>query len=174
MLLPMKRKQWKVRFFGYRRGYRYRYGYSLAQTSELFCSTCLTCRSKELLPYVCVINQRMHFAGKIKLSDTFDTANTDKFRQFITILPLYGWMNDANGLVYKDGEYMFVLSNTTLLFQMEICIGDIPSRSFVHWEHLPPAIARDTLGHIFSGSSVVDKENVAGCMGQYSGFLYFC
>ena len=32
----------------------------------------------------------------------------------------------------------------------------------MHWEHLAPAIVRDTLGHIFSGSSIVDQENVAG------------
>ena len=45
----------------------------------------------------------------------------------------------------------------------EICIGDIPSaKILMHWEHLAPAIARDTLGHIFSGSSIVDQENVAG------------
>lgn len=42
---------------------------------------------------------------ELKLSDTFDTANTDKYRPVYHHTPLYGWMNDANGLVYKDGEY---------------------------------------------------------------------
>lgn len=42
---------------------------------------------------------------EMKLSDTFDTTNTDKFRPVYHHTPLYGWMNDANGLVYKDGEY---------------------------------------------------------------------
>ena len=42
---------------------------------------------------------------EIKLSDTFDTTNTEKFRPVYHHTPLYGWMNDANGLVYKDGEY---------------------------------------------------------------------
>jgi fructan beta-fructosidase len=40
--------------------------------------------------------------------------------------------------------------------------GHSVSKDLVHWEHLAPAIARDTLGHIFSGSSIVDQENVAG------------
>ncbi|MDE8712385.1 DUF4980 domain-containing protein, partial [Phocaeicola vulgatus] len=40
-----------------------------------------------------------------RVSDTFDTANRDKFRPVYHPTPLYGWMNDANGLVYKDGEY---------------------------------------------------------------------
>ena len=34
----------------------------------------------------------------IKVSDTFDTTNRDKFRPLYHHTPLYGWMNDANGL----------------------------------------------------------------------------
>ena len=41
----------------------------------------------------------------IRLSDHFDTTNTDYYRPVYHHTPLYGWMNDANGLVYKDGEY---------------------------------------------------------------------
>ena len=41
----------------------------------------------------------------IELADTFDTANREKFRPIYHHTPAYGWMNDANGLVYKDGEY---------------------------------------------------------------------
>ena len=42
---------------------------------------------------------------QLKLSDTFDTTNTDYYRPVYHHTPLYGWMNDANGLTYKDGEY---------------------------------------------------------------------
>ena len=41
--------------------------------------------------------------------------------------------------------------------------GHAVSKDLVHWEHLDPAIARDPVGHIFSGSSVIDKKNTAGC-----------
>ena len=100
---------------------------------------------------------------EIKLSDTFDTANTEKFRPIYHHTPLYGWMNDANGLVYKDGEYhLYFQYNPYGSKWGNMHWGHSVSKDLVHWEHLAPAIARDTLGHIFSGSSIVDQENVAG------------
>ena len=100
---------------------------------------------------------------EIKLSDTFDTANTEKFRPVYHHTPLYGWMNDANGLVYKDGEYhLYFQYNPYGSKWGNMHLGHSVSKDLVHWEHLAPAIARDTLGHIFSGSSIVDQENVAG------------
>lgn len=100
---------------------------------------------------------------EIKLSDTFDTANMEKFRPVYHHTPLYGWMNDANGLVYKDGEYhLYFQYNPYGSKWGNMHWGHSVSKDLVHWEHLAPAIARDTLGHIFSGSSIVDQENVAG------------
>ena len=100
---------------------------------------------------------------EIKLSDTFDTANTEKFRPVYHHTPLYGWMNDANGLVYKDGEYhLYFQYNPYGSKWGNMHWGHSVSKDLMHWEHLEPAIARDTLGHIFSGSSIVDQENVAG------------
>lgn len=100
---------------------------------------------------------------EIKLSDTFDTANTEKFRPVYHHTPLYGWMNDADGLVYKDGEYhLYFQYNPYGSKWGNMHWGHSVSKDLVHWEHLAPAIARDTLGHIFSGSSIVDQENVAG------------
>ena len=100
---------------------------------------------------------------EIKLSNTFDTSNTDKFRPVYHHTPLYGWMNDANGLVYKDGEYhLYYQYNPYASVWGNMHWGHSVSKDLMHWEHRAPAIARDTLGHIFSGSSVVDKDNTAG------------
>ena len=100
---------------------------------------------------------------EIKLSDTFDTTNTEKFRPVYHHTPLYGWMNDANGLGYKDGEYhLYYQYNPYGSKWGNMHWGHSVSKDLMHWEHLEPAIARDTLGHIFSGSSIVDQENTAG------------
>ncbi len=39
------------------------------------------------------------------LADTFDTANREKYRPLYHHTPLYGWMNDPNGMFYKDGVW---------------------------------------------------------------------
>lgn len=99
----------------------------------------------------------------IRLSDSFDTANCEKYRSLYHHTPLFGWMNDANGLIYKDGEYhLFYQYNPYGSMWGNMHWGHSVSRDLVSWEHLPVALERDTLGHIFSGSSVVDFNNSAG------------
>jgi len=97
---------------------------------------------------------------EMKQSDTFDTANREKYRPVYHHTPLYGWMNDPNGMFYKDGVYHLFYQWNPYGSQWEnMNWGHSTSKDLIHWEAQPIAIEADALGSIFSGSCVVDKKN---------------
>ncbi len=97
---------------------------------------------------------------EMKQSDTFDTANREKFRPTYHHTPVYGWMNDPNGMFYKDGVYHLYYQWNPYGSQWEnMTWGHSTSRDLIHWEAQPTALEPDALGAIFSGSCVVDKKN---------------
>lgn len=100
---------------------------------------------------------------KMQLADTFDTSAKDYYRPAYHHSPAYGWMNDPNGMIYKDGVYhLYYQYNPYGSKWGNMYWGHSSSRDLIHWEHHDPALARDTLGHIFSGSAILDKQGTAG------------
>lgn len=100
---------------------------------------------------------------ELKLSDTFDDANREEFRPLYHHSPLYGWMNDPNGMFYKDGEYhLYYQWNPYGSMWGNMNWGHSSSKDLISWQHHPVAIQPNGLGTVFSGSSVVDKDNTAG------------
>ncbi len=100
---------------------------------------------------------------EMKYSDTFDTTNREHFRPLYHHTPLYGWMNDPNGMFYKDGVWHLYYQFNPYGSQWEnMTWGHSTSRDLIHWDAQPLAIESDWLGAIFSGSAIVDKDNTTG------------
>lgn len=100
----------------------------------------------------------------IVVSDTFDTTNREKYRPLYHHTPLYGWMNDPNGMFYKDGLWHLAYQwNPYGSKWQNLSWGQSTSRDLVNWDHQEGAIFEpDGLGMIFSGSAAIDKTGSAG------------
>ena len=99
----------------------------------------------------------------IKATNVFDSKNREKFRSIYHHTPLYGWMNDPNGMFYKDGVWHLYYQYNPYGSQWEnMTWAHSTSTDLIHWKNQGEAIQPDALGTIFSGNSVVDKENTAG------------
>ena len=100
---------------------------------------------------------------RMSYSDSFDTKNVEKHRPVYHHTPQYGWMNDPNGMFYKDGVWHLCYQfNPYGSYWENMTWGHSTSTDLVHWKAEPTAITPDALGTIFSGCCVVDKNNTAG------------
>ena len=99
----------------------------------------------------------------MKPSDTFDTTNREAYRPVYHHTPLWGWMNDPNGMFYKDGVWnLYYQYNPYGSIWGNMTWGHATSRDLVHWQYEGTPVEPDALGTIFSGSAVVDSSNTAG------------
>lgn len=103
------------------------------------------------------------FLDNVKLADTFDYKYDEPYRPVFHFTPPYGWMNDPNGMVYYDGVYHLAYQFNPLGTRWQnMSWGHATSTDLVTWEHQPVALYPDTLGAIFSGSTVMDMHNTTG------------
>lgn len=76
-----------------------------------------------------------------------------------------GWNNDANGPIYYNGKYRlfwqsfpYGTKSDAGFMQWDYAVsGDL-----VHWREMPTALLPDKIGAVWSGTSLIDRENVAG------------
>lgn len=99
----------------------------------------------------------------MQLSDTFDTANREEYRPVYHHTPAWGWMNDPNGMFYKDGVWHLYFQYNPYGSQWEnMTWGHSTSTDLIHWTFQGAPIEADAWGTIFSGSAVVDHNNTSG------------
>jgi len=87
----------------------------------------------------------------------------EKYRPQYHFTPEEKWMNDPNGLVYKDSVYHLFYQyypDSTVWGPMHW--GHAVSKDMMVWKHKPVALFPDENGFIFSGSAVVDHNNTSG------------
>ena len=81
---------------------------------------------------------------ELKETNSFDTSNREKYRPLYHHTPPYGWMNDPNGIFYKDGVWHLYFQYNPFGSQWEnMNWGHSTSRDLIHWTY-------------------VDKDNAAG------------
>ncbi|TWT36166.1 Levanase precursor [Posidoniimonas corsicana] len=73
------------------------------------------------------------------------------------------WINDPNGMVYLDGEYHLFFQHNPLGNEWgNMTWGHAVSPDMVHWRQLPHALLPYGGGTMYSGTAVVDHQDVLG------------
>jgi fructan beta-fructosidase len=97
---------------------------------------------------------------------TGQTSNLNKdemYRPQIHFSPKAHWINDPNGMVYHKGVYhLFYQHHPYSSVWGPMHWGHATSSNMINWKHEPIAIYPDSIGTIFSGSAVFDKNNTSG------------
>ncbi len=105
---------------------------------------------------------------RIYQADTIEGASTlyrERDRPQFHFTVKRGWSNDVNGPIYYRGQYHLfwqafpfgVNWDTGFMYW-----GHAVSKDLLHWKELDPALMLDRLGSPWSGSSLIDHNNVGG------------
>lgn len=92
--------------------------------------------------------------------------STEAWRPRMHFTPARHWINDPNGLVVLDGRYhAYFQHNPSGSIWGEIGWGHAVSDDLAHWQELPLALPATAEEMAFSGSIVVDHDNLSGLAG---------
>lgn len=90
-------------------------------------------------------------------------AYKEQHRPQIHFSPEAHWMNDPNGMVYANGTYhLFYQYFPGATKWGPMHWGHATSKDMIRWTNQPVALYPDSMGYIFSGSAVLDKNNSSG------------
>jgi levanase/fructan beta-fructosidase len=105
----------------------------------------------------------MYSCKEISMVDTKTYTEEDLYRPNFHFTPKKGWMNDPNGMFYKNGYYHLYYQHypdSNVWGPMHW--GHAISTDMITWVEKPIALYPDEKGYIFSGSAVVDEKNTSG------------
>ena len=125
----------------------------------------------DLAPYqgrgvlrVCVQNVptgSLCFSKLAQNSDADYALVAEKYRPLYHHAPKRGWMNDPNGMFYKDGVWnLYYQYNPYGSMWGNMHWGHSTSTDLMHWKDEGVALAPDVWGTMFSGSCVVTDQGV--------------
>ncbi len=102
----------------------------------------------------------------LEREDLYPNLYKEEYRQKVHFSPLRGWMNDPNGLVYKNGEFHFFFQHNPFGRRhggVNVSWGRAISKDGVHFKEYPDAIRPTNYKNsIASGSAILDENNVLG------------
>lgn len=99
-----------------------------------------------------------HSYGQVATS-----GNDERYRPKVHFSPKEKWINDPNGMVYHKGIYhLFFQYHPGSSIWGPMHWGHATSKDLIHWKRESIKIFPDSLGTIFSGSAVFDKNNTSG------------
>lgn len=98
---------------------------------------------------------------------TFDSYKDVDYNQSLRpqfhFTSLKNWFNDPNGMVWYEGEYhLFFQHNPKSIKWGNMTWGHAVSPDMVHWKQLKHAILPYGGGTIFSGTAIIDHNNILG------------
>ncbi len=103
------------------------------------------------------------FSSFFFLANAQTIDNETLYRPNFHFTPQKGWMNDPNGMIYLNGQYhLFYQHYPDETVWGPMHWGHATSMDLVKWNHQPIALYPDSIGMIFSGSAVLDKDNTSG------------
>lgn len=98
-------------------------------------------------------------------SDVMDLPGlySEPYRPQIHFTVANGFNNDPNGLVYLNGKYhMFCQYNPCAPEWGNMHWNHAVSTDLVHWEEKGIALFPDDMGTMYSGSAIIDRDNLLG------------